>query len=293
MTFTTKKEFCTDVSNIAIKALLYEVSTTPKPGLVDRNNSGAHKDMDYFTFLSSTASQIQTFYNCALWGVNTPKDQLHRLLERIRPIGIKAEEKMLDATKGVNTHKGLIFSLGIISAVSGYLYGNGENITVDAICATSRAMAKGICEKELCDLKRKDKLTHGEKLYLTYGIKGIRGEVESGFETVRNYALPMFKQEIEVKKHNVNLACVHVIMALIAHTEDSNILARTGMNGLRYAKSEASQLLTWDLDNEVAFYDLVNQLDKDFIEKNISPGGAADLLAITLMLYLLEVPNGI
>ena len=49
------------ISSLAMEGILFEVSATPKPGLVDRNNAGAHKDMDYFTFMSSAAALHDTF----------------------------------------------------------------------------------------------------------------------------------------------------------------------------------------------------------------------------------------
>lgn len=114
--------FCEYISQIAVKSMLLEVSATPKPGLVDRNNSGAHKDMDFNTFIESSVSQVYTFYNCTLEGLKFEGEDNKELLKAIRPAGIEGESKMFNATRGINTHKGLIFSLGIIAAAAGLQY---------------------------------------------------------------------------------------------------------------------------------------------------------------------------
>ncbi len=104
---------------------------------------------------------------------------------------------MFKATKGVNTHKGIIFSLGIIAAVAGNLFRKtGKELHSPLeVCNLTKLMTKGIT-KELEDAHIKDNPTYGERLYIKYGIKGIRGEVESGFKTVLEYSFPMFSQLI-------------------------------------------------------------------------------------------------
>ncbi len=183
---------------MGIKSILYEVASTPKPGLVDRNNPGAHDDMDFFYFFLSSASVLNSyFYDCTKAGIEFEGKDYRSLLNNIRPIGIKAEKDMFKATKGVNTHKGIIFSLGIIAAVAGNLFRKtGKELHSPLeVCNLTKLMTKGIT-KELEDAHIKDNPTYGERLYIKYGIKGIRGEVESGFKTVLEYSFPMFSQLI-------------------------------------------------------------------------------------------------
>ena len=153
--------------------MLFEVSATPKPGLVDRNNSGAHKDMDFYTFVESSASLTHTFYQCALNGLKFKGKSLNELMDSIRPIGIEGEKRMFKATKGVNTHKGLIFSLGIISAAAAVEYKETQRLQmdVDKICDKVKDMTKGISDKELGGKTQKNILTYGERLFQRYGIK--------------------------------------------------------------------------------------------------------------------------
>ncbi|MCT4606442.1 MAG: triphosphoribosyl-dephospho-CoA synthase CitG [Marinisporobacter sp.] len=280
-------EFCKCVSEIAVKALLFEVSATPKPGLVDRYNSGAHGDMDFYTFMSSSAALGHTFYQCALAAGKYEEVNYDNILAYIRPIGIEGEKRMLKATGGVNTHKGLIFSLGIIAAVAGMAYIESPRTNIDSleICSRVISVTKGISQKELVQNKKKKEFTYGEYLYKKYGVKGIRGEVESGFATVREYGLPILISLM--KNRNLNDVLVQVLLHLMMYTEDSNVLGRHDLSTLDYVKINAKQALSLGGIFTAEGRKKVMDMDKDFIEKNISPGGAADLLAVTLMLYFL------
>lgn len=281
--------FCEYISEIAIKSMLLEVAATPKPGLVDRNNSGAHKDMDFYTFMESSASQVYTFYNCALEGLKFEGKENKELLNIIRPIGIEGENKMFNATRGTNTHKGLIFSLGIIAAAAGLQHKETkkQKMDIDDICHKVKDIAEGIVSRELGKLDNKDSLTYGEILYKNHGIKGIRGEAESGFSTVRYHSLPIFR-ELMKGEGNLNDNLVQVIFHLMTITEDVNILGRHGVDALEYVKSKAKEVLALGGIFTEKGKKKILEVDKDFIYRNISPGGSADLLAVTLMLYLLE-----
>lgn len=285
-------KFCNHIVNLATKSILYEVAATPKPGLVDRSNSGAHNDMDFFTFLSSSSVLSSYFYQCTKAGLEFTGEDYKVLLSNLRPIGIIAENDMFKATNGVNTHKGMIFSQGIVAAAAGSIFRETGDVSINALDISNRtmAMAEGLTN-ELRTLHSKDTYTYGEYLYIKYNIKGIRGEVESGFKTVMNYSLPLLSDLMNEKQYKINDILVHTLLYLIANTEDGNILGRHNMDQLIYAQKSAKQAL--DLGGYLVKEgrEYVEKMDKDFIEKNISPGGAADLLAITLLLYYLQTEN--
>ena len=285
-----EKEFIELVRKNAMKAILYELSATPKPGLVDRNNSGAHNDMDFFTFMASSSALSNVFALCAKEGLQYSKSDFRGLLNALRPIGIKAEKEMFKATKGVNTHKGLIFSLGIISAAAASLYVESPFLSIDSIKISDRIkeIAKGISQNELESIKTEKALTNGEKIYLKYGIKGIRGQVEEGFPNVKELSLHLLKDMLKNKLIPLNDILVHVLIYLISITEDSNIISRHGIEALDYVKEKASYVLKAGGMLTKSGKKLIFEMDKDFISKNISPGGSADLLAVTIMFYLLE-----
>jgi len=278
------------IARLALKSLLYEVAATPKPGLVDRNNSGAHRDMDFFTFMSSSAAIADVFRKCAMEGINFDLDDSTLLLKNIRPIGIEGEKRMFEATNNVNTHKGLIFSLGIITAAAGNLYKKSEGritFSPDEISSKVREITKGICH-EFKEIDNKEKLTYGEMLYKKYGIKGIRGEVESGFETVIKVSLPIMKKLVEEKKGSINDILVETLIHLMANTEDSNILGRHNLEVLSYVKEMGRKAIKLGGFFSGEGRNFIEEMDRDFIGKNISPGGSADLLAVTIMFFLLE-----
>lgn len=282
------QEYCNYISKLSIKALLYEVAVTPKPGLVDRYNSGAHKDMDFFTFLDSSLTLIDYFNKCTNAGISFSGDDYSALLEYLRPIGIQAELDMYLATSGVNTHKGLIFSIGIIAAAAGLHFNRFNSIymTASEMSDMVKLIAKDIT-LELMDIENKENLTYGEKLYLKYGVKGIRGEVEAGFETVLKYSLPVLRNLLNDKKH-INDVSVQVLLHLIANTEDSNILGRHDQKTLNHAKEMATIALAKGGYFSTQGKEYIEKMDKYFIENNISPGGSADLIAVTIMIYFIE-----
>ncbi|AKL96876.1 2-(5''-triphosphoribosyl)-3'-dephosphocoenzyme-A synthase CitG [Clostridium aceticum] len=282
-------DICQYLSELAIKSMLYEVSATPKPGLVDRNNAGAHKDMDFFTFMASSAALSNTFYQCAKAGTGFEGKALTELMNSIRPIGIQGEKRMFRTTQGINTHKGLIFSLGIIVAVAAVQYREAQSLKmqVEKICDKVKSMTKGISDRELGNVSKASPCTYGEKLFQKYGVKGIRGEVESGFHTVRTHSLPIFQELIKSGK-NMNDTLVQVLLHLMTVTEDSNILGRHDWETLEYVKTSAREVL----DRGGMFTEEGKQriikMDREFIDRNISPGGSADLLAVTMMFGALK-----
>jgi len=287
------KKYCNYISKLAIKALLYEVSATPKPGLVDRNNSGAHKDMNFYTFIDSSLVLIEYFKKCTETGFKFNDENYGDLLTTLRPFGVKAEFDMYKATNGVNTHKGLIFSLGLITASAGLIYKKSNNIFIEAnkISDLIKLIVKNITT-ELENNEQKNNLSYGEKLYVKYGIKGIRGEAESGFKTVLKYSLPLLTKLFDEGKC-LNDTIVHVLLVLMANTQDSNIVGRHDIKTLDYTKEIAKDALSKGGYLTIEGKNFVEKMDRHFIQKNISPGGSADLIAVTLLLYFIEHGDGL
>ena len=275
-----------NVNALALQAILCEVSASPKPGLVDRYNSGAHKDMDFFTFLSSAIALDGYFKLFVELGQKYQHCEISELLEKLRLTGIEAEKSMFVATGGINTHKGMIFSLGVLCGAVGWLYGKKE-LTAANLYDTTKAMCQNLCTAEYRNLKYKSMLTKGEQIFLKYGITGIRGEAQSGFSTIKEVSYPVFKQLMK-KDTFLNDVLVQTLLHLIAHTDDTNIIARHNLSVAQYAKEEAKKALTLGGITTTKGLAYIRQMDVTFIEKNISPGGCADLLAVTHFLYCLE-----
>ena len=283
------------ITQLAIKSILYEVSCTPKPGLIDRKNTGAHDDMDYFTFLDSIVSLIPFFYKLVEAGVKSKST--NTLLLDIREIGKKGEEAMFSATNNINTQKGLLFSIGTICAAAGVLIKNNQVINSDNIKKIIIKLSKGLIEKELkileiekFDDRNTNRLTHGQKMYLKYRATGIRGEVEGGFETVFKYGLPSLKR-FRNKGLNFNDSLVNTLIELMLVAKDTNVLSRTGDKGLKIMNDYAVNALKLGGIGTKRGSKFISKMDKDFKENNISPGGVADLLAVTVLFYFIDQIN--
>ena len=257
----------------AIKALIYEVALSPKPGLVDAFDNGAHTDMDFFTFLDSAFSLKPYFQDYYLAGQHCHDDPI-QLFSNIRFIGIEAEKAMLKATNKINTHKGANFSFGVVLAAMGA--NHHQNIyELPAIINTVKQMTI-----HLTDELGKDDGSHGQQIYREYGITGIRGEVAAGFPIVMNHALQSIEEASDLPLQNRLLKCLLIIMS---ENDDTNILSRGNMQELIFTKQEAKRILS--LENTQLEKEL-RDLNQVFIRKNLSPGGSADLLALTIFFSL-------
>lgn len=267
------------IGSYALESMLYEAACTPAPGLVDRDNSGAHQDMDFYTFMASSAALAFPMACCAQAGMNH-EGALSELLPVVRIIGQKGEQAMFAATDGVNTQKGLLFVLGILSAAAGYAAKQGGNTDPHTLFRGASAMTEGIVERELFSMrsKPKEKLTYGEKLYINYGITGVRGEIEAGLPSAA-YALPALREALD-KGLSLNDALVQALLVLMTCAEDTTVIHRHDPDMLRsQVRQKAGAVLAAGGMFTKAGRDGIKELDEEFIKANVSPGGAADLLA--------------
>lgn len=279
------------VSQYLTQAILLEVSTHPKPGLVTRLSNGAHKDMSIFTFMMSSAVLSKAFNDLQDIG-QAHRGTLAELFCKLRSYGVGAEAELLRVTKGVNTQRGILFAGGIVSAVSGYAMNMG--LSRDALLPMIKEMAAGLVARELKNLDHAA-MTAGEKLYYKYGITGIRGEVENGFPSVVNYGLPALEDAFN-KGATINDALVHALISLMNVVEDSNVIWRTDYDTLLEVQRIAKNILSLGSVFTEKGRMAIAETERYFLQRRISPGGSADLLSVTITLYLLEhkeFPNDI
>ncbi len=267
----------------AVSALLYEVCTTPKPGLVDRINSGSHRDMTIFTFMDSSAALYPYFQACTRIGRSTAALKPEETFAQLRRAGRQAEADMFAATKGVNTHKGAIFSMGILCAALGRLPRRSWR-SPDVVLKECAAMTQGLVAGDFAGLTPETAVTTGQRLYLEYGITGVRGQMEAGLPAVLEVGLPVLKEGI-ARGLSINDAGAATLLALIAATTDTNLIARSDIDTQQQTVAELKELLA---QTPYPGRKILEELDRRFIEKNLSPGGSADLLAICYVLYSLE-----
>ena len=279
------------VSQYLTQAILLEVSAHPKPGLVTRLSNGAHKDMSIFTFMMSSAVLSKAFNDLQDIG-QAHRGTLAELFCKLRSYGIGAEAELLRVTKGVNTQRGILFAGGIVSAVSGYAMNMG--LSRNALLPMIKEMAAGLVARELKNLDHAA-MTAGEKLYYKYGITGIRGEVENGFPSVINYGLPALEDAFN-KGATINDALVHALIALMTVVEASNVIWRTDYETLLEVQRIAKDILNLGSVFTEKGRMAIAETERYFLQRRISPGGSADLLSVTITLYLLEhkeFPNDI
>ena len=279
------------VGQYLTQAILLEVSTHPKPGLVTRLSNGAHKDMSIFTFMMSSAVLSKAFNDLQDIG-QAHRGTLAELFCKLRSYGVGAEAELLRVTKGVNTQRGILFAGGIVSAVSGYAMNMG--LSRDALLPMIKEMAAGLVARELKNLDHAA-MTAGEKLYYKYGITGIRGEVENGFPSVVNYGLPALEDAFN-KGATINDALVHALISLMTVVEDSNVIWRTDYDTLLEVQRIANNILSLGSVFTEKGRMAIAETERYFLQRHISPGGSADLLSVTITLYLLEhkeFPNDI
>lgn len=265
----------------AFLALNQELATTPKPGLVDKRNRGAHKDMDFRHFFASATALRPFFCRFAQEGLRTRYKTPEETFSRIRGIGKEAEEAMFAATGGVNTHKGALFSLGILCAAAGRLA--PENWTPETLANEAAAMAKGVTSAELGAVTLDTAKTAGEKIYAQYGISGIRGEAEAGFPAVVNIGYPILTEGIK-QGLSLNDAGSRALLYLMANVDDTNLIHRSDRDTQLWVKETVGKLLK---ETPFPTREAIEKLDDLLIGKNLSPGGCADLLAVSYFLLFL------
>ncbi|CAH5667458.1 2-(5''-triphosphoribosyl)-3'-dephosphocoenzyme-A synthase [Klebsiella oxytoca] len=264
------------------RALLTEVRLTPKPGLVDIRNAGAHRDMDLATFEASTAVVAPWMEKFFIMGHDTANITPEQVLTMLRPVGMACETDMLEATGGVNTHRGAIFAFGLLCAAAGRLVARGEPVEQHRVCDQVARFCRGLVARELSSSEGK-KVSKGEGHFLRYGPPGARGEAESGFHTVRTQAMPVFNR-VMANTGDANLALLQTLLHLMAWNDDTNLVSRGGLEGLNFVQQQAQKLL-WEggvlADGGL---EALRQLDDELIVRHLSPGGSADLLAVTWFL---------
>ncbi len=263
------------LSDIATKAMIAEVSTYPSFGLVSPICSGSHKDMDYYTFLESSFAIKPYLKEMAKVGYSYYSEE--DTFKAIRKVGVEAEKAMFEATNNVNTHKGMIFLLGIvITSVAKVIFNNKEFKDISDVI---KIMVKDILE-DFKNIDNKKDLTHGERLYKNFGFTGIRGQVKDGLAFIFDEVL----EEYLNCSFDGNDLYSNTLIKLMSIVEDSTIVYRHDFDTLKKVQKDCKNLLAIGGISSDNGKILAIKLEKEYIQENISPGGSADLLAIVIFL---------
>lgn len=271
------------LARLARQALIAEAELTPKPGLVDRRGAGAHTDLSLDIMRRSAMAIEPYFYQMALASGATRPGQLIR--ERLALIGRQAERAMLDATGGSNSHKGAIWTLGLlVSAVAMHEKGDSDshgNLTASSFAATVKAIVS-FEDRAIPRL-----VSHGDVVAQGYGVAGARGEALSGFPHVVDVALPALRRKRR-SGATEQVARLDALLSIMASLDDTCLLYRGGRTALAAAKAGAAAVEAAGGTGTTRGHELLEKLDHRLLELNASPGGSADLLAAALFLDAVE-----
>lgn len=267
------------IARLATQALQAELDTTPKPGLVDKDNNGAHRDMDYALMQRSIDTLRPYFVKLALLGC---ADALPTHTS-IRDIGIEAEKAMLSATNGVNTHKGALFSMGLAVVAAAHeerkIAANEEQILKERNGGEDILVSLQTTIKALAASFPDTNGTHGSKAKLlskgATAIKGALDNAREGYEMLFAEWLPFY---IERRKERDAHTLHKTLLRIMCDLDDTNVIYRTDLATAEEVKQEARALL--DNFSEAALKDM----DRHYTTRNISPGGAADMLSLTIFI---------
>lgn len=270
------------IGHLASMALQAELDTTPKPGLVDRNDNGAHRDMDHALMQRSIQALHPYFVRLAKLGF-IDKQPCH---DEIVNIGIEAEREMFKATGGVNTHKGALFSIGLAAvALAGEAF---SRITQAERCGTMayndvnskqiQSLSNSIAS--LARLFPDTNGTHGSKAKANNILKGALDNAREGYTQLFKAWLPFYIDRIA---EGDNYALHKTLLRIMCDLDDTNIVYRTSMETMQEVKTEARQMLDTSR-NIVNFEAALQAMNTDYIHRNISPGGSADMLSLVVFL---------
>ncbi|MBS7525081.1 triphosphoribosyl-dephospho-CoA synthase [Fusibacter paucivorans] len=276
----------------AIRALLYEVSATPKPGLVDRLNNGAHNDMDFFSFIDSSVALHTYFYKikeaiAALYRQWRTLPPAEAVFQKLVPLGIDAEAKMKQATGGVNTHKGAIYALGLLTSASLeclYLHGCCE---IPKILKRVSDYVAPTLEKDFAHQKEALKLSYGQIQYEQMGLLGARGEAYHQYASATEVGIPMLETALE-RGCDINRAMLHALIGLMASVMDSNVIGRHNVEMLKASQCRANEVLEMGSVFTIEGMAAITAYDQWCIDSYVSHGGCADLLAVSVYLHFVK-----
>lgn len=258
------------IAALVTRALREELMLYPKPGLVSPVDCGSHPDMDFACFESSIHALEPFFAEMAAAGVElTPLSELQR-------IGLAAERAMLAATNGRNTHRGAIFCLGLLAAAA------GARDTDEPLGEIVRARWSA----EIPNPGSLPPTSHGLAMCRRFRVDGVRGEARAGFPSIYKVGLPALRHGLAIS--DPAAAAVQAFFALLECCEDTTLLKRGGEAGLRFARDGAADFLA---EGGVAASDWkfrAESLHREFVTRNLTSGGVADLLAATLFVHYLD-----
>jgi triphosphoribosyl-dephospho-CoA synthase len=274
-----KMALCRRLADLAVAALIDEVTLTPKPGLVDLRSRGAHRDLSWDLMCHSAWALHPTFLAMAQAGCRfaSSANALLTLRETIGAIGRRGEQAMLAATGGVNTHRGAIWALGLLVTAAA----QGQSHHPQAVAARAGVLAR-IHDR----FAPNNTGNNGERVRREHGVGGALGQARAGFPHALDVALPALLAA-RCRGAGEDAARLQALLAISARLDDTCVLSRGGAAGLQAVQAGAASVLAVFIVSGAASASgqlALQRYEQDLLVRNLSPGGAADLLAATLLL---------
>ncbi len=269
------------LADLAVEALINEAELSPKPALVDRRSSGAHRDMHLGLMQASALSLWPTFQQMAAAALEHG-DVGQALRETLGRLGREGEVDMLRTTGGVNTHRGAIWALGLLVAAAAL---DADDATPAGLCQRAARLAR------IDDRQAAPAASHGLEVTRRYGVAGAREQARQGFPAITGYALPQLQRSRAAACGEQN-ARLDALLAIMTTLTDTCVLHRAGLEGLHAMQHGAQRVLEAGGSASLAGRRELHVLDRQLTELNASAGGAADLLAACLFIDGLEPALG-
>jgi triphosphoribosyl-dephospho-CoA synthase len=244
-----------------------EIDTRPKPGLVDRNDNGAHKDMDLALMSRSIYALLPFMVQLALYGHGCGQQNALPEAEKVRHIGIEAEKAMLTATGGVNTHRGALFAMGLAVLAASWCMAHDGKTEEQPLRDLIMQVAEGFAPTAG---------THGNDAVNAHRVMGALDLAKAGYEQLFNGWLPAYRSYLA---DGADTACHRLLLLIMSQLDDTNVIHRVGYEQAQQVKQEAQALL----DGYSAAG--MEALNRDYIARNVSPGGSADMVALTIFIH--------
>ncbi len=273
--------FCAGIGRLAIRSLHTELTLYPKPGLVSLVDNGSHADMSAVTFMRSLFSLRHYFIRITKAGIAGAAFTV------LRQLGVDAEERMLAATQGVNTHRGAIFCIGLLCAAIGRCHAqrmplSAANIRIVLLEQWGESLIR-YSQSAAPD-------SHGLQVAARYAASGAREEAALGMPSVFEVALPLLNQTL-LAGGGLYHARIDALFGLMAHISDTNVYHRGGPEGARTVKSHARKFMALGGTTHIGWQAYAIECHRRFVEKKLSPGGAADLLAAACLVHAVASGN--
>jgi triphosphoribosyl-dephospho-CoA synthase len=260
--------FARNAGRCAVVALYDELALHPKPGLVSLIDAGSHDDMHAGTFMRSLFALRHYFAAMAAQGMH------HAPFTTLERHGIEAERVMLLATDNVNTHRGAIFSLGLLCAAAGSLQALGEALTARSL----RLRLVGLWGQDLRDRCSRTSMSKGMRAALRHGLRSARHEAADGFPVLFEQTLPAM-QSARAQGHGHERCRLQALFQTMAVLQDTNLVHRGGMSALHWAQAAARDFLAAGGATQPNAFEVAARLHLAFVARRLSPGGSADMLA--------------